>query len=139
MTEEISYLVFTAEYFGRPNHIAIFVETEPDDDGRIFNVTGDILNGMTYEARPSSNPIHTLSYVLGTLTRIGTVMQQDMPRFEEACEAVEVPEAQLFLNGKPKDPSKPVRRCGEWVEDAKVKLIADGILKLGVQLPESGK
>lgn len=35
------------------------------------------------------------------------------------------PEAQLKLNGPPKDPSKPLRKCGEWVEEALARLVEE--------------
>ena len=69
----MSYNVYTAEYHGSPNHVAIFVEIQGDKEGRLFNVTGNILEGMKYETRPSSNPTQSLSYVPGTMTLIGTI------------------------------------------------------------------
>jgi len=129
----MSYNVYTAEYLGiQRNHISIFVETnERDDDksGRVYHVVGSILDGMTYEVRDGLFPDAEPSYVDGTLALIGTVRKSAMQDFEAVCEAVEVPGRQMTLGGKWLDPSRPVRRCGEWVEDAKRALIEEGVVK----------
>jgi hypothetical protein len=124
----MSFNVYTAENHGTRNHIFIFVETGDDKKGRRFHVTGTVLNGMKYETEDYDFPDESASYVQDSLKLVGTVEQSDMARFGAVCEAVEVPGAQMKLNGKLKDPSKPLRRCGEWVQDAVEKLIADGIV-----------
>lgn len=124
----MSYKVYTTESQGQRNHISIFVETETDGRGRTFHVIGTILNGMEYQTREDGDPIHSPDHVAGSKTLVGTIEKTDMSRFEAVCEAVEVPGSQVFLNGKRKDPSKPLRRCGDWVKDVKAKLVADGIL-----------
>ena len=40
------------------------------------------------------------------------------------------------LNGKPKDPAKPLRRCGEWVEEAIDALVEEGVLEQAIDLSE---
>lgn len=125
----MSYSVYTAEYLGSPNHVGIFVETASDGSGLVFHVVGNILNGMTYEKKPGRRPDDSATFVPGSKVRIGSIEATDLDRFESACKAVPAPGAQLKLNGKPKDPSKPIRRCGEWVQDVKEKVIADKIVK----------
>jgi hypothetical protein len=95
----------------------------------VFHVVGNILNGMTYERKPAKRPDDSATYVPGSKVLIGTIETTDLERFEMACKSVPVPGAQLKLNGRPKDASKPIRRCGDWVQDVKDKVIADGILR----------
>jgi hypothetical protein len=52
-----------------------------------------------------------------------------MGQFEIVCRSIPVPGAQMTLGGKLKDPSKPLRRCGDWVNEAINKLIAEGLVK----------
>lgn len=62
------------------------------------------------------------------MTLIGMVEDGNMGAFEECCRSVPPPEPQVQLNGKPKDPSKPLRRCGDWEREAIDKTKGDGIL-----------
>lgn len=127
----MSYNVYTAEYEGHArNHMGIFVKIEDNKNGKLYHVVGSILQGMKYEVKSVHHPTLSNTYVPGTMVLIGTVKKEEMPRFEAACEEVEVPGAQLFLNGQRKDPSKPVRRCREWVDDAREKLITDSIVQV---------
>ena len=127
----MSYKVYTAESLGVINHIAFFIETESDGTGRKAHVVGSVLNGMKYENKPSKAPEHddSVSFVPDSKILLGTMRAEDMARFEGTCEAVAPPGAQVKLNGKPKDPSKPIRRCGDWVKEVTDKVIAEGILK----------
>ncbi|KAK4543568.1 hypothetical protein LTR36_005463 [Oleoguttula mirabilis] len=125
----MSYDVYTAEYQGTTiNHVAIFVKTNSDGNGRIFHVTGSVMMGMKYETRDGKSPKDSHSFVPGSLNRIGAVEQSNMSQFEAACEAVEVPGKQYATLNKRIDPSKPLRRCTHWVEDVVAKLLADGIV-----------
>ncbi|KAE8352301.1 hypothetical protein BDV28DRAFT_4299 [Aspergillus coremiiformis] len=129
------YNVYTAEYAGHPNHVAIYIEIEPDavdiiDRGRLYHVTGNLLQGMTYDPRDSKDPQESASFVPDTKIKIGTIAQGDLARFEtECCRAVPPPPAQLTLANKRFDPSKPLYRCGEWVEDVKKLAFEKGIFK----------
>lgn len=131
-----TYNVYTAEYVGQRNHIFIYIETHPDADpaaaerGRRYHVTGTILRGMTYEAQDSHDPELSPAFVPGTKQKIGTIAQADMARFEtECCLAVPPPPAQVTLSGKRLDPSKPLYRCGDWLEDVKRLAFEKGIFK----------
>jgi hypothetical protein len=35
----------------------------------------------------------------------------------------------VALNGRRLDPSKPLRRCGEWVQEVVAKALAEGVVK----------
>ncbi|WPH03071.1 Hypothetical protein R9X50_00594500 [Acrodontium crateriforme] len=124
----MSYNVYTAEYLGSPNHVGIFVETESNGNGLNFHVTGSILAGMIYECKAAKRPDDSATFVPGTKIRIGSLEKSKLSDFESVCRSVPAPGAQVRLNGMPKDPSKPIRRCGDWVGDVKEKIIADGIL-----------
>lgn len=123
--------VYTAQYHGAPNHIALFVRpshAQPKASGKCFHVTGTILAGMKFEVRDRESPLVAPDHVLDTMVLIGYVREGDMDRFEETCRTVPPPEPQMKLNGKPEDSSKSLRRCREWVEEAIEKLRAEGII-----------
>ncbi|KAJ5346737.1 hypothetical protein N7541_009219 [Penicillium brevicompactum] len=102
----MSFSVYTAEYLGAPNHEAIYIETNPtaprtSEGGRLYHVTGNLLQGMKYDPRGSFDPEFSASYVPGTKKVIGSIAQADLTRFEtECCRAVEAPQAQLTLGGQ---------------------------------------
>ncbi|GLA48275.1 hypothetical protein AnigIFM63604_003420 [Aspergillus niger] len=131
----MSYEVFTAEYLGQPNHVAIYIETEPNADekkraGKLFHVVGSILMGMNFEKRSSKDPQLSTTYVPHTKKKIGTIAKGDLEKFEtECCNAVAPPGSQVTLRGKPKDPSKPLYRCNHWLDDVTKLALQKGILK----------
>jgi hypothetical protein len=64
----MSYNVFLVATLGGGalDHHAIFVETSADEAGYIFQVAGEVQNGMKYECKPGSKPEASfLSLVLG--------------------------------------------------------------------------
>lgn len=124
----MSYKVYTVEYLGSPNHIALFVETGSKGDGTLFHVVGTILQGMRFETK-NNTPDQSATFVKGSKRYVGLVKKEDMAQFEAVCRSIAPPGAQMTLGGKKKDPSKPLRRCGEWVSEAKSKLVSDGIVK----------
>lgn len=126
----MSYSVYILEFVGAVrNHIALFVETHPDTGtGTQFHVTGTILQGMIFDMRENTIPSEAPEYIESAKVLVGKVDPEMMGRFEDVCRAVPPPEAQLTLRGARKDPTKPIRRCGEWVIGAKEKLIAEGII-----------
>ena len=126
----VLYKVYITEHFGVRNHIRLFVEMNPaEGSGRIFHVVGTILQGMEYETRPTGRPNDSPTLIPDSATLIGTVDATLMDQFEAVCQEIPPPAAQVHLNGKPKDPSQPLRRCGDWVQEVKAKLLADGILQ----------
>jgi hypothetical protein len=133
----MDYNVFTVEFLGQPNkgnHVAIYFETKPRSDdhesaGVKYHVVGTILLGMKYERQISENFMLSPEYVAGADRLIGSIAEVDMPLFEQICESVPLPGAQVALNGRRLDPSKPLRRCGEWAQEVVVKALAEGVLK----------
>ncbi|KAL4933724.1 uncharacterized protein BDV17DRAFT_286542 [Aspergillus undulatus] len=133
-----TYDVFTAEYKGDPNHVAIYIETHPAADGeelhpkgRLYHILGNILHGMKYEKRDSDTSlISHRKYAQNTLKKIGTIAVEDIDQFKkECCKGVPPPGSQISDDGNPKDSSKPEYRCKDWADDM-VKLALDkGILK----------
>ena len=119
----MQYNVFRVEFLGQPNkanHVAIYVETKPKSDdhegsGIKYYVVGTILFGMKYTRETSENYMLSPEYVAGAERLIGHVAETDIPRLEQICESIPPPAAQVALNGRRLDPSKPLRRCGEWV------------------------
>ncbi|KAF2136501.1 uncharacterized protein K452DRAFT_237404 [Aplosporella prunicola CBS 121167] len=122
------YNVYITYHHGVIQHVRIFIETKEDGSGKIYHVTGTVLMGMELQIRDASRPDDSATYIPGTQTLVGRMHEADLARFEAAARAVPPPGAQVKLNGRPKDPTKPVRRCGEWVEELKEKAIAEGIV-----------
>ncbi|KAL4935220.1 hypothetical protein BDV06DRAFT_207430 [Aspergillus oleicola] len=63
----MSYEVYTAEYIGQPNHVAIYIETQPSADeqtrsGLMYHVVGNILQGMTCQKRDTKDPLLSATY-----------------------------------------------------------------------------
>lgn len=112
----MSYQVFLVSYAGVPrDHHAIFVETNSDKTGQIFQVTGDIQNGMTYESKPGKRPEDSASFLKKEL--LGTVSTSNYPRINNVCSQIPPP-AKQFNGPKRIDPSIPLRRCQEWTQEA---------------------
>ncbi|RAL03165.1 uncharacterized protein BO80DRAFT_423137 [Aspergillus ibericus CBS 121593] len=131
----MSYPVYTTEEIGERNHIAIYIETVPDAApqairGRLYHVVGTILMGMTYAPRDTPDPETIPGHVPGSKKKIATIAKDDLIRFEqECCEVVPPPTAQVTISGKRLDPSKPLYRCGGWIEDVKKMAFEKGIFK----------
>ncbi|CAG8894386.1 unnamed protein product [Penicillium egyptiacum] len=131
----MSFSVYTAEYLGAPNHEAIYIEINPtapqmSERGRLYHVTGNLLQGMRYDPRGSFDRELSASYVPDTKKIIGSIAHTDLPRFEtECCRAVEAPRAQLTLGGKQLYPGTPLYRCGDWLRDVQKLAFEKGILK----------
>ena len=129
--------VFTVEFLGQPNkanHVAIYVETKPKSDiregsGIKYHVVGTILLGMKYTCETSGDYMLSPEYVEGADRLIGRISESDIPLLEEICESIAPPAAQVALNGRRLDPSKPLRRCGEWVQEVVAKALAERVVK----------
>lgn len=129
----------TVEFLGqpnKPNHVAIYIETKPksvdhEGAGIKYHVVGTILLGMVYERQISENYTLSPEYVAGADCLIGRIAETDIPSLEEICESIPPPAAQVALNGRRLDPSKPLRRCGEWVQGVVAKALAEGVVKKG--------
>jgi hypothetical protein len=112
----MSYKVFLAEYIGAPrNHHAIFVELVDGGKGEIYQVTGDIQNGMSHERKEAKRPDDSASYM--GKEQIGTVSHEKYDRIESIIFAIDAPKKQ-FDGPKRLYPREPLRRCQEWTEEA---------------------
>lgn len=83
---------------------------------------------MTYEIKPGKKPQDSLSFVPGSKKHVGTIAQSNMGKLDELCRSIPPPGAQLKLNGSRKDPTKPLRRCGEWVQEVKEASLSSGLI-----------
>ncbi|KIW80747.1 hypothetical protein Z517_07363 [Fonsecaea pedrosoi CBS 271.37] len=123
-----TYRVFHVYTHGARDHEAIFVETHENGtgSGHTYHVTGNILMGMTYEHKRATRPDDRAEF--HEKRDIGHVKQSDYERVELICRGIAVPGRQLNLKGQKLDPTKPVRRCGEWAADAIQELRDQGVL-----------
>ena len=132
----MAYKVYRVEHHGngQNNHVQIFIETEPDGSGnesgsgRIYHVTGNILTGMMLETKLAQRPESFGTFVQGSKKLVGHIEPARVDQFKRICEAIPPPGAQLKLNGQLKDPSIPIRRCGDWVDQVLEWTRAEGLL-----------
>lgn len=117
------YLVSSA---GLPrDHHAIFIEMNDDLSGHVFQVTGNIQNGMTYEDKPSKKPEDSATYQGKEL--IGKIAAADFARIKPTCQSIPAPKKQ-FEGPRRLYPNEPLRRCQEWTQEAVNALVDAGIL-----------
>lgn len=110
------YSVYLVESMGMPrNHHAIFIKTGNKEEGTIFNVTGNAMNGFTLEIREASQSPR-LEATFESWTEIGVIVVDDLPRVKAICEANSPPGKQ-YDGLKKIDPEKPLRRCQEWTRE----------------------
>lgn len=112
------YNVYRVVSAGLPrDHHAIFVETNmPDGTGWIFEVTGNIQNGMLHNDEPTQEkPEESATYQSKSL--IGKVAVADFGRIKPICQAVPAPKKQ-FDGPRRLYPQEPLRRCQEWTQEA---------------------
>jgi hypothetical protein len=123
------YRVYHVLDVGVRSHQSIFIETHElgNSSGHLYHVIGNILQGMKYEDKGVQNPTHSASFE--KMSFIGVIVSSDIPRFEAVCQSIEVPGRQLDLRSRRLDPSKPLRRCGEWTADAISALHQQGIVR----------
>ncbi|KAG8424903.1 hypothetical protein J3458_001658 [Metarhizium acridum] len=122
----MSLRLFLVESLEFPrSHHAIFVETSRGGGGYIFQVTGNIQQGMRYEmkatdAAPDSDPPYHGQ------TRLGWISANDIPRIDVICRSNPAPEKQF--EGARKITAYPVRRCQEWTAETIGLLRERGVL-----------
>lgn len=128
------YSLYQAYYHGMPReHQGIFVETHETGTGtgHLYHVIGTVLQGMNYnhrtEVRPEDSPEFARKQDLGY------IKQAEYGKFQQICEAIEIPGKQLDLRGRRLDTTKPVRRCGDWVRDAIEALKNQEVLKAAME------
>ena len=126
------YDVFWVESTGMPrNHVAIFVETHElgPSTGHLFQVSGNIQQGMYHNHRPGKKPEEDEKspfFSKRPIGRVSTAVYDD-GNFRRVCDLVEAPPKQ-FNGPKRLFPGQKLVRCGEWAEDAIEKLKMEAIL-----------
>ncbi|PLB45974.1 hypothetical protein P170DRAFT_439675 [Aspergillus steynii IBT 23096] len=126
-----SYLTYRVAESGLPrDHQLLFVETHESGphSGHKYHVIGNIQEGMTFNHRAAGPPEE--EPVFFTKQLLGRVAVADYPRFLAVCETVPVPKKQ-FQGAKRLYPSEPLRRCGEWADEATKKLLEEGVIVQG--------
>jgi hypothetical protein len=149
----MSYNVFKVKYtIAMPDpdmpspryHNVIFVESEPNGDGIIHHVTGDITSGMTYATKNGKRPEQSQTFYGKEF--LGTVNAQDYPhRVDQILRAQPPPPKQKHFNIKtmrteqmkpdgtfyePGEPRPPMVKCTEWtVNQAIPALYSSGVLR----------
>ncbi|RMJ22817.1 hypothetical protein PHISP_06322, partial [Aspergillus sp. HF37] len=111
------------------DHETIFVETHQNgpQSGYLYHVTGTVLNGMVFEHRPAAEP--EKSPMFAGKRKVGTVALANYPdRFIAVCAGVSPPKKQ-FKGARRLYPGEPVRRCGQWADEAVEALTAAGVLR----------
>ena len=125
-----TYDVYLLSSAGMPrNHHALLVETNHPvtGAGHIYQVTGNIQNGMKFEDKPSARPTEEDPTFISKF-RIGFVAEETYrTTCRDVCLSIEVPKKQ-FDGPKRLFPYRPLRRCQEWTEDAIRTLTERGVL-----------
>lgn len=83
---------------------------------------------MTFETRPDVKLEIDVLFVPGSQKCVGRIAQLAMGELDELCRSISPPAAQMNLNGTRKDPTRPLRRCGEWVEEVKEEALSRGLI-----------
>lgn len=123
----MSYNVYQIAEAGMPrDHHAIFVETGPDGKGWVFQVTGNIQNGMVHDDKYWPKPEESAGYI--SKTCIGQVAISNFSRMKPICESVPAPKKQFDLNRR-LYPREAIRRCQEWTAEAIEALVEASILQ----------
>ena len=126
----MSYNVYQVAFSGMPrDHLTIFVETEERGQGTgfIYQVAGDIQNGMAHKHKETKRPEDSLTFVPGGKKFIGKVSHANYSRIRTICDAIPPPKKQ-FNGPKRLFPKEPLRRCQEWTNEAVQALTAAGVL-----------
>ena len=128
-TLKMSYNVYLVEYSGwQRNHHVIFVETHEDGEksGYIYQVSGNIQQGMSYEHKKAKRPENSKTYDCKRL--LGTVTIANYPYIRGICDSIPPPKKQ-FNGTRQLYPNEPLRRCQEWTAEAIQALTSQGILQ----------
>ncbi|PGH14613.1 hypothetical protein AJ79_02948 [Helicocarpus griseus UAMH5409] len=108
------------------DHHALFVETDPaTGSGQIYQVTGNIQNGMVFEDKPSEAPEQDPTF--HEKRPLGTVQGGYEKAFRDVCLGIEVPKKQ-FDGARRLYPQEPIRRCQEWTAEVIQALVSGGIV-----------
>jgi len=123
----MSYTVYLREHIGGArNHHVIFVQTESSGAGYIFQVAGNIQQGMAFDHKRAKKSEESETCI--GQVEIGTVTKANFDRIQSIVETLPPPPKQF--NGPTRiDPSVPLRRCQEWTADAIQLLRDEGVLE----------
>jgi hypothetical protein len=122
----VSYKVYKTISLGAPrNHHAIFVEMKAVGRGNVLQVTGNIHNGMVFEAKQDVCPRDSTEFIGQHL--LGWVPVDGYAAMEELCRNHPPPKKQ-FDGPRRLFPKEPLRRCQEWTKEACEALVSGGIL-----------
>ena len=118
----MSHPIYLVSFLGtaRDRH-AIFVETEPDYSGFLYQVSGTILTGMEFNHKRAKPPEKSNTFI--SKSYIGTVSETDYARIQTIVESIPPP-AKQYERTKRTNSSVPLRRCQEWTAEA-VKALRD--------------
>ena len=127
ITSIMSYNMYLRETIGAVrDHHAIFVECGQDGAGYIFQVVGNIQQGMVFGHRRAKKAADE-DECLGQ-EKIGMVTKANVDRIQSIIEKLPPPSKQ-FNGSKRIDPKVPLRRCQEWTADAIQLLRDEGVLE----------
>lgn len=123
----MSMRVFLTFYVGMPrNHAGILVETNTDGSGELYHVHGTIQQGMSFGSRPAMKPEDDPTFVAKEY--LGIVTLAKYPQINNICSHVPPPKKQ-YDGPKRLFPNEPLRRCGEWAEEAVQALRDAGVIQ----------
>ena len=123
----MSYKVYLVSYQGLPReHHTIFFETEDDESGFIFQVSGSIQEGMKHDHKRAKKPENSASFV--SKTYLGTTSHANYGLVKGICNTIQPPKKQ-FNGPKRLYPNEPLRRCQEWTAEAIQALKSKGVLQ----------
>lgn len=126
----MSYNVYRVASVGFPrDHHSIFVETQDDQSGWIFEVVGNIQNGMIHRDTEAKKP--ELSVTFQEKVLIGKIVAANFHQIKPICESVPAPKKQ-FDGAQRICPEEPSRRCQEWTKEAINALHNAGIFEIKV-------
>jgi hypothetical protein len=123
----MSYNAYVVAFIGAPrDHHTIFIETNSDGSGYIYQVAGDIQNGMSHSHKPGKKPEDSYTFVSKEF--IGTVSTANYPQVATICNGIPPPKKQ-FQGPRRLYPNEPLRRCQEWNGEAIQALKSAGVLE----------
>lgn len=123
-----TYPVHLLTTLGLPrNHHAILIELTPSNTYHIFQVSGNIQEGMAFNHKQITEaPEHASDFV--DKKQIGTILVADLKKVQSIVEDDEPPPKQ-FDGPRRIRPDVPLRRCQEWTAEAVGRLRERGVLR----------
>ncbi|KAL2359962.1 hypothetical protein RJZ56_007179 [Blastomyces dermatitidis] len=119
--------VYRVAYAGLPrDHHAIFVVTNDDQSGHLFQVAGNIQNGMTFKDKPGKKPEELASFQSKVF--VEKVSAANFSRVKGICEAIPASKKQ-FEGPRRLYPQEPIRRCQEWTTEVIEALVNEHVLE----------